>query len=187
MHDKLAKEHSQKLIGMRPPKGAAREACLRAFEKMDQHLEDHLAEAFPVDLKSICLKHGRLCQTWQDPPRAVCPSSRDPVTLSGAGPMCTPFCPSGKQLGLADKSTEARHIYSHHQRARQPDVSFTENSSLFPTMIWARRMGHTHDLIYLVFGSQEIGWPSCRKRWMCWSLKHSTFVWVGPRGICTNT
>ena len=179
MHDKVSPEFSEKLKKLRPPKDASIHDNLKAFSKMDELLEQNLAKAFPVDLQSPCLKHGRLCPTWQDPPRDLCPSSSDPVTLTGAGPMCTPFCPSGKQQKLADPATEAWHIYSHHQQARQPDVAFTENSSLFPTVIWQRRMSDTHDLICIVFCSQETGWPSCRKRWLCWSVKRSTFVWVG--------
>ena len=150
---------------------------------MEQYLDNNLHACYPKGMTAPCLRHGRKCPVFEH----VCTHDDDAtdgaLTMFGSGPMCTPWCPSGKQMGYADPAADIYHIHVCGQQVYQPDCSFTENSFLFPPQAFIARMSPTHDVIQLTFGCDQIGWASNRRRWMAWSVKRETLVWTGPTGV----
>ena len=111
--------------------------------------------------------------------------------LDFSGPQCLPWCGSGNRLGAADRTMESYHCYTSLVRTPYIPWKFLENAANFPFDMWVRDVasGEPTEAIskMVVFGPNNIGFPTLRLRLLGFFCEDPRFEWCGPsQQDCTD-
>lgn len=183
-----------------PNEKLSKEDRAQAYSDMLEWLSSNRSWAYAGT--SHCLVHKRPCPvhpdgvalglaTAEDEPAAkrmksdTCNSCSRPLYVNTSGMTCKGWSAVGEQLRFADKSelpfavwlTE-RETWAQHGAQ---DIFFGECTARFPVQSkLAERLSETHDVIWIITGPEQLGWPHRRPRMFCAGINKSTLSWVGP-------
>lgn len=152
-----------------------------AYTEMATWLERNGQWVFNKDAVSDCLVHNKKCPATPPLPRDM-PSA---LRVNWAGTTCTGWTAVGQQLRFADPSERCHAVWlaERQQKAldNTEDMFFQENVPKYPFKEKLREPLHdTHDIIRVVVGPEDLGWPSRRRRSLCCGLVRSKWKWSGP-------
>ena len=193
LESRLPGEASALLDSLQPAivKGNAKKAAadpdqIKAAESAYSDVQGWLARnkgwVYGREATSVCLVHtDRKCPSVPAQPSDL-PSA---VHINWAGTTCTGWTPVGEQLRYADPSERCHAVWvtERMQRALDgtEDMFFQENVPKYPFKDKLKiPLQDTHDVIRVVVGPEDLGWPSRRKRSLCCGLARAKWRWCGP-------
>lgn len=148
---------------------------------LKEYLRVRRSDIFGWDKTSACctLHAPEECRVHFD--RGASDDKYKPLTISIAGPTCTPWTQLGASLQTAD--IEQFHYLLYYQELVELGYDFAhmENSRYFPVELFAEELTPSHHVISCdVCAESCTGFPVVRRRQLCSAVRKETLVWVGP-------
>jgi hypothetical protein len=81
--------------------------------------------------------------------------------------------------GEGDASMEALYLWLEEMRAAEFDVIFFENSHRFSMSIFIDALQSKYHIVFVRFGSEDLGIPVRRPRTYAAAINKATYIWVG--------
>jgi len=178
--DRLPSDIRARVDSLLPNASATRQEKEQAHEAIYEVLQKHKHQVFQRSMRSPCLAHkGCVCPlAWQDPSGA--PTRDRPLTMNVSGPVCLPWSQFGKSEGMGHESVPALHVWLAEMSVMKYDVVTMENSPRMPLHVFASEMSPSSEVVSLVFGPEDMGWPVMRRRLCASAIRRDSLVWVGP-------
>jgi len=169
-----------------PPPDASVDTRRDAYSAIALWLLENRQWVFPADAKAECSTHGKQCFAngimWVPEDQRESPDRPSIWNISGL--TCHAWSAEGKGEGLAHESALYHGIW-HAERialaeASQEDGFFFECTPLFPVRELIRdRFAKTHFCFWVIVDPLWQGYPSRRRRVLCFCGNRKTLVWTG--------
>ena len=147
---------------------------------------DHASELFNVMAKADCVVHSKRCHLWPTTlPQGARMNDSDggrntPLKVVIGTNSCTPWSLRGRQPGDADVAEIPNAVWRAERSVGLEDVFFSECTPRYPANEKLRDSLPQVDFRSIVFGANDLGHPTIRKRCMGAGLNRNTVVWIGP-------
>lgn len=190
--DRIPKEHRCKMDSMLaqlPPK-RSRAKCpdtdarrRNVYNQIGEYMRAHKFDIFGKGCSAPCRAHGGKCclVMHEDPLDVDGHSMPRPLKLNISGPICCGWSSIGQRHGLSHPSAYPWHCFLTQREVADEDMFIIENSVHFPPSIVVERLGHTHELRFIMCGPEDLGWPTTRKRIYIIGVRRETFIWAADR------
>ena len=187
MLGRLPKKAQNYIASSKPDPEAPVEIRAAAHRELHEWLMANRSWVFPVDAQAPCTVHGRRCYMngWMKVPEPLRDSEERPSIWNIAGITCHAWSAEGNQEGLAHPSAVYHSVWHcervHRAEQMQEDGFFFECTPLLPAQeLVSNRFSKSHFCIWVYADPISQGFPSRRRRVLCFAGNRLTTEWLGP-------
>lgn len=209
MRDRLDDETKKALDDIRPSKLWPAEQKRACYKLLEEILDTNARKIFHPQATSWCYRHQKRCKVFdmddsdddvalpthveleEDDSQVGLESQESCVMVCmrtvvdnrlkfiSGGHSCTDFAGYGDREGDSGLTRECFLLFTAEIKATTPDCGLTEITPTCPKDYLKDALGDDFDLVTIVFGPEDLGFPCRRQRRFFFFWRKATVVWYG--------